>query len=162
MGKDSRRVSLRLIEALGIRSGQALTTRVLRRENRHEFCEAGTDVVPFKLTDEAHGPGVRAIKIEGELDLAFADQLSEALDRAAECRVVLIDLSECEFIDSTGTSVIVRAYVAMKQEGRRLALVAPAAQIRRYLEMIGLMQDNLVFENAEKAMAAVDQDGDPE
>jgi len=102
------------------------------------------------------------IKIEGELDLAFADQLTAALDRAAGSRVVLIDLSECEFIDSTGTSVIVRAYVAMKKEGRRLALVAPASQIRRYLEMIGLMQDNLVFESAETAMTAADRDGGSE
>jgi anti-anti-sigma factor len=115
-------------------------------------------VASFKLTDEAHGPDARAIKVAGELDLAFADQLSEALDRATACRLVLIDLSECEFIDSTGTSIIVRAYVAMKKEGRRLALVSPASQIRRYLEMIGLMQDNLVFETAEAAITVADRD----
>jgi anti-sigma B factor antagonist len=115
-------------------------------------------VALFKLTDAAHGSDVREIRIEGELDLAVADQLTDALDRAAGARVVLIDLSGCEFIDSTGTSVIVRAYVAMKNEGRRLALVAPAGQIRRSLEMIGLMQDNLVFESAETAVTAAHRD----
>jgi anti-anti-sigma factor len=116
-------------------------------------------VVPFKLTDRKHEPDAWEIEVEGELDLAYAEQLTEALDRGDGCRVVLIDLSRCEFIDSTGTSVIVRAYVAMKKEGRRLALVSPATQIRRYLEMIGLMQDNLVFETAEAAIAAIDRGG---
>lgn len=104
------------------------------------------------MTSNERLPQVREIKIEGEFDLATAHQLSRALDDAAGSRVVLIDLSECEFIDSSGTAVIVHAHVAMRTEGRRLALFNPSPQLRRHLELVGLVRP--LFVDAEAALVA--------
>jgi anti-sigma B factor antagonist len=112
---------------------------------------------PFKLIDTDPHPGVRQIAVEGELDLSNAEELREALDRAAGYSLVLIDLSECEFIDSTGLSIIIHADNAMKEESRHLALFGVSNQVHRAIEIMGLPQMGLVFDTAEAAEAAAEQ-----
>jgi anti-anti-sigma factor len=109
--------------------------------------------VSFKLSQREHQPEVWEIKVEGELNLTAAGQMEEAFDRARPYGTVLIDLSECEFIDSTGLAIIVRALRSMRAEGRRLALYSPDANIFRYLQVIGVEFDGLVFNSAESALS---------
>jgi anti-sigma B factor antagonist len=117
-------------------------------------------VQPFKLTEEDREPGCREIHIEGELDLSVADRLKEALESAApEYAQILIDLERCEFIDSTGIAVIVRARNLMVEQGGRLAVYGPSKQVLRIFTITGLTGngfkgDDFVFENAEDALAA--------
>ena len=56
--------------------------------------------------------GVRTISVRGELDLSTAPELEGPLNQALESDEgsMLIDLSQCEFIDSTGIALIVRAW----------------------------------------------------
>src|SRR4051794_6674429 len=105
---------------------------------------------PFKLTKTALADGWTEIEIEGELDLAVADQLREALERT-DGRPVLISLASCEFLDSTGIAVIVHASQA---EGRKLVVHSPSAQVLRVLEVTGLTGNGLVFEEREEALSA--------
>jgi anti-anti-sigma factor len=98
-------------------------------------------------------PGCREIRVRGELDLAVAPELEEAIERAAEYDQVVISLEECEFIDSTGIAVIVHAYQGRKSGGRRLVVCAPHGQVRRVLDLTGLSENGLVFENAAAALA---------
>jgi anti-sigma B factor antagonist len=98
-------------------------------------------------------PGCREIRVRGELDLAVAPELKKAIERAAECDQVLISLEECEFLDSTGIAVIVGAYHERESGGRRLALCAPDGQVRRILDLTGLSNNGLVFQNAADALA---------
>jgi anti-sigma B factor antagonist len=109
----------------------------------------------FKLIERDFRPGCREILVEGELDLAVADQLVDGLTRAgAECRRLLINLESCEFIDSTGIAAIVRAYNAFAERGGRVAVCAPTGQVLRVLSVTGLTSDGLVFESAEEAFSA--------
>lgn len=109
----------------------------------------------FKVTERELEPGCRDIQVDGELDLAVAGQLDEVLTKAAaECARVLVGLERCDFIDSSGIAVILRAHNRMEGEGRRLAVYAPTDQVLRVLSMTGLTANGLVFDSAEAALSA--------
>jgi anti-anti-sigma factor len=105
---------------------------------------------PFKLIETALGDGQAEIEVRGELDLAVADQLQEAIERADGQRI-LISLAGCEFIDSTGIAVLV---LASKADGRRLVVHSPSAQVLRIFDLTGLTGNGLVFEHREEALTA--------
>jgi anti-sigma B factor antagonist len=110
----------------------------------------------FNVSERDLRPGCRDVQVEGELDLAVAGRLDEVLVAAAEqCSLVLVGLERCAFIDSSGIAVILRAHNRMAEEGHRLAVYSPTAQVLRVLSMTGLTSNGLVFDNAEEALAAV-------
>jgi anti-sigma B factor antagonist len=110
----------------------------------------------FNLTERDLEPGCRDIQIEGELDLAVASQLDEALTAAADqCSRVLVGLERCAFIDSSGIAVILRAHHRMEEEGSQLVVYGPSDQVLRVLSMTGLTGNGLVFNSAEEALAAL-------
>lgn len=114
----------------------------------------------FEIVERDLNPGCRDIQVIGELDLAVAGQLDEKLDAAAaDCERVLIGLERCEFIDSSGIAVILRAHNRMAEQGRRLVVYAPTDQVLRVLSMTGLTANGLVFDNVEEALAAVGMSG---
>jgi anti-anti-sigma factor len=117
-------------------------------------------VEAFKLTEKELHPGCLEIQVEGELDLAVADQLQEILDRVVdEYARVLINLENCEFIDSTGIALVLRAHHQMAKQGRCLALYGPSSQVLRTLSITGLTNNGLVFESAEDALLAAAKAG---
>jgi anti-anti-sigma factor len=106
----------------------------------------------FRVSEREVAPGCREIRIEGELDLAVADQLQEAI---ARCRgeQTLIDLADCDFIDSTGIAVIVRAHREWAEDGGgRLLVHSPCDQVLRILTITGLTGIGLVFESRVQAL----------
>src|SRR5580700_4477644 len=61
---------------------------------------------------ETHMTGrVTTLTVGGELDLLSSPALEQELERAhaSDCDVILIDLRELEFMDSTGLHVLVKA-----------------------------------------------------
>jgi anti-anti-sigma factor len=110
----------------------------------------------FELIAEDSEGGVRELRLRGELDLAVAGRLSDALtDAAAARRSVLIDLGECEFIDSTGIAVFIRGRAALTEEGLRAAACRPTGQVKRVLDLVGLSDHGVVFAGREEAMDAL-------
>lgn len=110
----------------------------------------------FKISEKDLQPGIRDVQIEGELDLAVAGQLDEVLTTAVEqCKQVLVGLGRCDFIDSSGIAVILRAHNRMQEEGNRLVVYAPTNQVLRVLSMTGLTSNGLVFDSADEALAAL-------
>lgn len=106
----------------------------------------------FNLIETVLGDGRTEIEVQGELDLAVADQLHDAIERA-EGEQVLINLASCDFIDSTGIAVIVRASQA---NGRKVVAHSPSAQVLRVLDVTGLTRNGLVFEQRGQALSACD------
>jgi anti-sigma B factor antagonist len=89
--------------------------------------------------DQDNGRAVVAVR--GELDLATAPQLEEALlPGLREGGSALLDLRGLEFMDSTGVRVIVAAHHAAQEHGGSLSLVrtAPDGPVARVLEISGL------------------------
>jgi anti-sigma B factor antagonist len=98
-----------------------------------------SDDAVFKLTERDIWPGCREIKVEGELDLAVSEELRSTLDRAADEGLdVLVDLAECDFIDVSGVTVLVRADDRLAAAGRQLLLCGVRGQVRRVLWVTGL------------------------
>ncbi|HEV2857256.1 MAG TPA: STAS domain-containing protein [Solirubrobacterales bacterium] len=116
---------------------------------------------PFKVSERDLESGARDIQVEGELDLAVADELDGVLAKAAEeCQQVLVGLERCAFIDSSGIAVILRAHNRMQEEGHRLVVYAPTNQVLRVLSMTGLTSNGLVFASAAEAQAALSTSAD--
>ena len=102
-----------------------------------------------------HGaPGVR---LHGELDLAAAPPLSDALDDRIRdsAGAFVVDLSAVEFLDSSTLSVLLRARALLGREGRDLALVCPPGPIRRVFELTGVSDLFALFGSREAAAAAL-------
>jgi anti-sigma B factor antagonist len=107
----------------------------------------------FRLSERDLPTGQREIQVAGELDLAVAERLREALERCQGPHV-LVDLADCRFIDSTGIATLVRAHQSAAGEGRLLAVHSPRDQVRRVFEISGLTANGLVFETREEALSS--------
>lgn len=92
------------------------------------------------VSTEQLGDGILAVAVAGELDLYTSPQLERALAEATDdgARAVLVDLSECEFVDSTALGVLLVAYRQLRASDRRLAVIAPDRLIRHTFELTGL------------------------
>jgi anti-anti-sigma factor len=117
---------------------------------------------PFQASATDLDGGVRLLTVQGELDLSTASKLEGPLEAAVEAAdaAVLIDLAECQFIDSTGIALIVRAWqrvdAAAGNGGKGgLVLCCQNEQIRRVLEVTGLEHSLRVFETRDAALAAL-------
>lgn len=82
--------------------------------------------------------GANGFKIVGELDMATAAQLSDAVDVSSEGEVVL-DLSELTFIDSHGLRTILELTRARNGNGP-VVLRDPSPAVTRLLEIVGMNQ----------------------
>lgn len=81
--------------------------------------------------------GVTLLRLQGELDLASAPELSAAVQQAfaRAPQPVVLDMAAVGFIDSTGVRTLLEAqHVA----GRDLVLMAPSAAVTRVLDLTRL------------------------
>jgi anti-anti-sigma factor len=96
------------------------------------------------LTLRIEGEGVEpTIALSGELDISNAATLASALERveAEEPATITIDMSELEFIDSTGIALLVSAHRRLDADDdlERLRLVpSRATAVRRVMQVTGL------------------------
>lgn len=88
----------------------------------------------------ATGSGEVVVAIVGDLDLAGAPAMLDALARAMDDgpAVVVVDLSEVTFLDASGLSVLVMTSTRLRGRGARLALRAAPPRVRWLLELTGL------------------------
>ncbi len=93
----------------------------------------------FRVEVLNHGQAA-VIAVSGELDLASSPALQEELDRLAssDAKLLIIDLRELDFMDSTGLSVLVRAHQRAEEHGRQLAMVKGPQQVQRLLSLTGV------------------------
>jgi anti-anti-sigma factor len=102
--------------------------------------------IPSKPTvnvelNPATAPGFAAIvRLCGEHDLATGSEIVGALEPVYGN--VLVDLTTCEFIDSTVISVLIVNQQARQREGQRLELLVPPenTMVRRTLEVSGVTE----------------------
>jgi anti-anti-sigma factor len=108
----------------------------------------------FRVEARSQGQAY-VLAVSGELDLAAASSLEGELDQALESgsQVIVIDLRDLEFIDSTGLSVLVRAHQRAQQSNLQLGLVNPGAQVERLLSLTGLAQRLTLEQSAQDQLS---------
>jgi anti-sigma B factor antagonist len=102
------------------------------------------DIPSFEISS---GPGpddVYVVRVAGEVDMSHEEELGAELRTAveADARGIVVDLTACEFIDSSA----IRALLLSREEKRpehgaeTLAVAASSDQILRILSVMGLDQ----------------------
>jgi anti-anti-sigma factor len=115
---------------------------------------------PFDVQTQELEGGVRAVTVRGELDMNTAPELERTLEKIAaeqDARVML-DLTDCEFIDSTGIAILVRAWQRLDRTGGgggtgQLVLCCNNHQVRRLLKITGLESAISMHERRDDAIA---------
>ena len=102
-------------------------------------------------------PGIAVVKLRGEHDLSGKQRLADSLAMAGGKRDVLVDLSECTFMDSSVIGVLSLACDRVIGRGGWLRLVIPpeATTVRRTSTLTGLAGMLPTFESTSAALAGV-------
>lgn len=102
-----------------------------------------------------HAPGIAIVELSGEHDLSTAAGLAEALARAAARSNVVVDLSDCSFIDSSVVKEFIKASAMLQARGERLVLAIPRQQqhIARIVELTRLRDALEITDSREAAIS---------
>ena len=94
----------------------------------------------FEIRENVDADGVVRLALVGELDIAVADRVEERFRQLREDnRQVLLDLSQLEFIDSSGVRAIVLGLKHARQGGHELEVdrrISPT--VKRMIEIMGI------------------------
>ncbi|HYF26995.1 MAG TPA: STAS domain-containing protein [Baekduia sp.] len=96
------------------------------------------DAPDFSVRTKVRG-ATRTVAVRGELDLGTADVVGHRLATALQehPELVVVDLSEVTFMDSTGVSLLVRARSRAERHDVRLVIVA-SPRVEAVVELCGL------------------------
>jgi anti-sigma B factor antagonist len=110
----------------------------------------------FRATAEP-SDGLHTVSIFGELDQGTAPELRSVLGETlgTPTVAVLVDLSDCAFIDSTGLSLLVEAKRRLTEERRPFGVCCPEADVRRLLELTGIDEAVALYDTRDEAEAAL-------
>jgi anti-sigma B factor antagonist len=80
------------------------------------------------------------VKLEGELDMANAPLLQNAIESAelAAAKTVVLDLQGLTFLDSTGLRIILAAREQCWRRGQEFAVTPGSQQVQRLLSVTGV------------------------
>ena len=106
-----------------------------------------------------------ALSVFGELDQATVPRLYEEADPLIDSdgESLLVDLSDCSFVDSSGLA----AFVAIRERvtatpDRGFAICCPDTQVRRLMELTGLDRAMGLASSRDEAIAALRDGVSPE
>jgi anti-anti-sigma factor len=124
-------------------------------DRQHDPPASGPLAPTVEVTTDA--PGAVAVTLRGEHDLNSRPAVADALARACERANVLVDLSDCSFIDSTIIGVLVASFQAQSERGARLELVIPpsAQAIERVAKIAGLPTFMVIHETRIAGLASI-------
>jgi anti-anti-sigma factor len=101
-------------------------------------------------------------KVTGELDLAGAPSTGEAIGEAVptSARVLVVDCSGLEFIDSSGIAMLFNLARRLASRRQELRVVARNGEpVARVLEIVEFDRAAPVHETLDEALAAASADG---
>ena len=104
---------------------------------------------PFDVTIEQRGQAVH-VTLTGELDISTAQRLEDDLRRveAERPELLVLDLQQLTFMDSTGLRLLITADIRARQEGRRLVIVQGNEMVQRVMRLTRLDERLDIVEDA--------------
>ena len=112
----------------------------------------------FEAASESLDDGIQVVSVRGEIDLATGPALERALfglphDGEAS---VIVDLTNCSFMGSTGLNLLARTKRRFDRSGGQLAVVSANRSVLRVFDITGL---DRVFAIYPSRAAALQRDG---
>lgn len=98
------------------------------------------------------------VRLGGDLDLGVADQLRKTLDNQLDEKKIknlILNLNRVTFIDSSGLGVILGRYKRLANQGGKVILVGAQPQVKRILELSGLLQIMEDYPDEPKALSKI-------
>jgi anti-anti-sigma factor len=97
-------------------------------------------VPPAPGAAAASAPAEVTIEVSEDLDLSLAPRLREEIVASVEAGTtrVALDLTQCEFLDSTGLSLLVTIHRRLASDGGALRLLGVHGQVASVLDMSGI------------------------
>ena len=94
----------------------------------------------FEMHEQRDERGALRLSLSGELDLAVADRLRSRLQELAPVHAtVILDLSDLQFIDSTGLQLLIINFNDATHNGWQLRIDPHlTSQVRHVVELVGL------------------------
>jgi anti-anti-sigma factor len=100
------------------------------------------DIPQFEISSERSPDDVCVVRVAGEMDIAHEKELRSELERAvsADSAGVVVDLTDCDFIDSSGVRALLVSRETQREEADRaaFAIAASSDQILRILSVMGV------------------------
>jgi anti-anti-sigma factor len=117
------------------------------------------DIPQFEINS---GPGpadVYVVHVTGEVDMSHEEELRGELRNAvaAGAKGIVVDLTECEFIDSSGVRTLLLSREAQHTDDgtEHLAVAASSEQILRILSVMGIDRVIPIHPTVEEAASAI-------
>jgi anti-sigma B factor antagonist len=82
------------------------------------------------------------LRLVGELDMANAPRLEDAIESVGpdSRTMVVLDLQQLQFIDSTGLRIILSARARSQERGQEFAITPGSQQVQRLLSVTGVSE----------------------
>jgi anti-sigma B factor antagonist len=103
--------------------------------------------------------GITVVELDGEIDIATAEEAFTRITGTAADGCVVVDLSAVEFIDASGVNALVRALRFALAARHHLLLASPPRQLSRILDVLGLSAILPTHPDVSAARAAHDGSG---
>jgi anti-sigma B factor antagonist len=116
----------------------------------------GGDQLDLRL-ETTERQGIAVLTVAGEVDVATAPRLRQQLVETASSGqdTLVVDLTEVEFLDSTGLGVLVSGLKRFRTLGGDLVIVCTRPRILKVFEITGLTTVFGMYENVSDALAAL-------
>ncbi len=115
------------------------------------------DLVEVQI-EERRGADVVVARLTGELDISGAESTGQRIAEAvpSSARGVVVDMSELEFIDSSGISMLFALARRVGSRRQELRVVAPAGKpVARVLDIVEFEKAAPVHADVDSAVAEI-------
>lgn len=120
--------------AVAVPPGRVQNARVT--SSRPTGPEIGPELFGAEITQR---DGEVVIAVRGEIDIVTASALWDVIvEVISDTKRLVVDLSETDFIDSTGLNVMVRTLKRLRHHGGDLILRSPKPNARKVLHLTSL------------------------
>jgi anti-sigma B factor antagonist len=112
--------------------------------------------IEFSATDEQVDDTTHVVAVRGEIDIFTAPEFKERIGAAIDAgrRLVVVDLGETSFIDSSSLGVLISAHRRLNARSGRLIIACDVAAVRNTFRVTGLDSVLEVMGTREEALTA--------
>ncbi len=119
-------------------------------------------IIPhFEMSSEPRDDATQLIHVKGEIHVSTAPEFAARLDEAiaTDASAVVLDLTEVEFIDSTGLSVLLNGLRRLTRRSGTMSLVCTNPTVLRLFEITRLDSTFDIAPTRDEAIARVQRNG---